>query len=121
MQSTKMTQLEGLDEGIISLVLLERTFTIIDGNKKKTDQAISNATIDIAAPPTGSLTPFNIYAALSRCRGRESIRLLQESDEKLFTSHPSKYLWVEDERLFRFDSDTEKWWNTVRNTNATQD
>ncbi|KAG8214150.1 hypothetical protein J3R82DRAFT_10916 [Butyriboletus roseoflavus] len=49
----------------------------------------------------GALTPFNISVALSRCRGRDTIRLLRDFDDKLLTSHPSEYLRTEDERLQR--------------------
>lgn len=78
-------------------------------------QTISYALIDIAPPPTGSLTPFNVYMALSRSRGRESIWLLREFDKKLFTSHPSEYLRVGDERLLKLDSNTKKWWDSIQN------
>ncbi|KAG1817848.1 hypothetical protein EV424DRAFT_1267137, partial [Suillus variegatus] len=49
-------------------------------------QTISHSIIDIATPPSGGLTPFNVYVALSRGRG------------------------LEDERLMRLDVETEKWW-----------
>ncbi|KAG2749739.1 hypothetical protein P692DRAFT_201680074, partial [Suillus brevipes Sb2] len=40
-------------------------------------QTINKSIIDIATPPSGGLTPFNIYVALSsRGRGRDNIRLL---------------------------------------------
>ncbi|KIJ04774.1 hypothetical protein PAXINDRAFT_94320 [Paxillus involutus ATCC 200175] len=125
MLSTKVTQLEGLEKNIIPLVPLERTFSIVVGNRKKTvvrtqlpltaayaftnyrsqGQTICHAIIDIGTPPSGSLTPFNIYVALSRCRGRENIRLLREFDEKLLMNHPSEYLRIEDERLKNLESD----------------
>ena len=76
-------------------------------------QTIHHAIIDITSPPTGSLTPFNIYVALSRCCGRDSIRLLHDFDEKLLTSHLSEYLRVEDERLARLNKETEEWWKTL--------
>ncbi|OAX32740.1 hypothetical protein K503DRAFT_701606, partial [Rhizopogon vinicolor AM-OR11-026] len=44
-------------------------------------RAIANSIIDIRMLPTGGLTPFNVYVALSR-----------------------------DERLARLDDETEKWW-----------
>ncbi|KAF8119744.1 hypothetical protein EV363DRAFT_1146192, partial [Boletus edulis] len=77
-------------------------------------QTINHAIIDIATPPSGSLTPFNVYVALSRCRGRESIRLLRDFDEKLLMSHPSEYLRLEDERLVKLDQDTRRWWDKVQ-------
>ncbi|KIJ10060.1 hypothetical protein PAXINDRAFT_157720 [Paxillus involutus ATCC 200175] len=134
MLSTKVTQLEGLEKNIIPLVPLERTFSIIIGNQKKMvvrtqlpltvayaftnyrsqGQTICHAIIDIGTSPSGSLTPFNIYVALSRCRGRENIQLLQEFDEKLLMNHPSEYLCIKDERLKNLESDTESWWNTTQ-------
>ena len=73
-------------------------------------QTIQNAIIDIASPPTGTLTPFNIYVALSRSWGREGIHLLRDFDEKLLTRHPSEFLRAEDERLARMNEETENWW-----------
>ncbi|KAF8125257.1 hypothetical protein EV363DRAFT_1119588, partial [Boletus edulis] len=73
-------------------------------------QTLKNVVVDIGPPPTGELTPFNAYVALSRSRGRESIRLLHPFDEKLFTSHPSEHLRTEDERLNRLDEVTAEWW-----------
>ena len=45
------------------------------------------------------LTTFAAYVALSRSRGRETIRLLGDFDNELFTSHPSEDLRHEDRRL----------------------
>ena len=55
--------------------------------------------VDIAKPPSGALTAFNTYVSLSRSRGRHSIRLLCDFDEKLFTTHPNEELRKEDLRL----------------------
>lgn len=41
--------------------------------------------------------------------------MFRDLDEKL-TSHPSEYLRVEDERLFKLDTDAEKWWNSVQDS-----
>ena len=38
-------------------------------------QTIENTIINIGTPPSGELTPFSIYVALSRGHGRENIRL----------------------------------------------
>ncbi|KIK81359.1 hypothetical protein PAXRUDRAFT_156284, partial [Paxillus rubicundulus Ve08.2h10] len=73
-------------------------------------QTISTVLIDIGTPPTGQLTPFNIYVALSRSCGRDTIRLLRDFDERLLTSHPSEYLRVEDARLARMDEETLRKW-----------
>ena len=131
MSRTKAVQLEGLEKDVLPLVPLERTFSIVHGKGLKTirrrqlpvtpaysftdyrsqGQTLSHSIIDIATPPSGGLTPFNVYVALSRGRGRDNIRLLRDFDEKLLMSHPCEYLRVEDERLMRLDVETEKWWN----------
>lgn len=74
---------------------------------KSQGQTIEYVIIDIGKPPSGSLSPFSIYVALSRSRGRDTIRLLRDFDEKLFTSHPSESLRVEMKRLEKLDRITE--------------
>ncbi|KAF8425817.1 hypothetical protein L210DRAFT_871327, partial [Boletus edulis BED1] len=81
-------------------------------------QTLSCAIVGIGTPPSGTLAPFNIYVALSRCRGPEFIRLLRDFDEKLLMSHPSEYLRVEDERLHQLAKDTQKWWDEKQNTGS---
>jgi hypothetical protein len=131
MDRTKAIQLEGLEKDVLPLVPMERTFAIVHEKELKTirrrqlpvtpayaftdyrsqGQTISHSIIDIATPPSGGLTPFNVYVALSRGRGQDNIRLLRDFDEKLLVTHPCEHLRVEDERLLRLDADTEKWWN----------
>ena len=62
--------------------------------------------VDLGKPPTGALNGFNAYVALSRSRGRNTIRLLREIDSKLFTEHPSEILREEDVRLTRLERQT---------------
>ncbi|KIN92634.1 hypothetical protein M404DRAFT_114797, partial [Pisolithus tinctorius Marx 270] len=69
-------------------------------------QTIEHCIVDIGTPPSGGLTPFNAYVALSRSRGRDTIRLLCDFDEKIFTQHPSEYLRLEDQRLAGLDRKT---------------
>ncbi|KAF8483185.1 hypothetical protein JB92DRAFT_3266252, partial [Gautieria morchelliformis] len=73
-------------------------------------QTLPCVIVDIAMPPTGGLTPFNAYVALSRSSGSSTIRLLRDFDDKLFTQHPSKFLRLEDERLEKLDLETTAWW-----------
>ena len=75
------------------------------------DQTLEPVIIDIGPPPHSSLTPFNIYVALSRGMGRDNIRLLRDFDEKLLQQHPSKYLRLEDERLKMLDEKTKALWD----------
>jgi hypothetical protein len=56
-------------------------------------------------PPTGTLSVFNLYVALSRSAGRHSIRLLRDFDSKLFKlKHDQKLLDV-DARLESLDAE----------------
>ncbi|KAJ7865406.1 hypothetical protein B0H13DRAFT_1637101 [Mycena leptocephala] len=41
-------------------------------------QTIPYVLVDIAKPPTGTLSFFNLYVALSRSSRRETIRLLRD-------------------------------------------
>lgn len=131
---TKASSLEGLDENVIHLIPMERTFSIIHGNQCKTvvhkqlpltsayaftdyrsqGQTIQNAIIDITSLPTENLMPFNIYVALSHCRGREGLCLLCDFDDKLLTSHPSEYLRTEGERLVQLDREINIWWKAMQ-------
>ncbi|KAJ7036330.1 hypothetical protein C8F04DRAFT_1096106 [Mycena alexandri] len=63
--------------------------------------------IDLHKPPSGALTPFSAYVALSRSKGRSTIRLLRGFEPKLFTTHPSDDLAVEDARLDLCDAATQ--------------
>ncbi|KAI6011232.1 hypothetical protein BKA83DRAFT_14293 [Pisolithus microcarpus] len=62
-------------------------------------QTLSHVIVDISRPPTGGLNLFNLYVALSRSSGHETIRLLRDFDEKLFLCSHSTDLIAEDDRL----------------------
>jgi hypothetical protein len=66
---------------------------------KSQGQSIDPVLVDIRNPPTGKLSPFSAYVALSRSKGRDSIRLLSDFDDGLFQTHPSLDLAVEMDRL----------------------
>ena len=55
--------------------------------------------IDLRDTPTGKISPFSVYVALSRSRGRDSIRLLSDFDDQLFKTHPNADLAIEMQRL----------------------
>jgi len=81
LQSTKSGVLPGLQDGVIPITPIEWTFTLTEMKRKQcqgnnyhwpaymfTDycsqgQKIDKAIIDIAMPPSGRITPFNIYSA----------------------------------------------------------
>ena len=64
--------------------------------------------VDIAPTPQFNVTPFVAYVGLSRSNGRDTIWLICDFDDKIFTQHPSEDLWVEDEKLQHLVDDTER-------------
>jgi hypothetical protein len=118
----------GIPPGLIPITPISTTFTVANGrgeerkiqrtqyaltgayaftDYKSQGQTIEKAIIDIRHPKSGRpLSPFNVYVALSRGRGRDSIRLLTEFDCNLFTTHPSEELRGEMERLEALDAAT---------------
>jgi hypothetical protein len=110
----------GLQEGLIPIFPTERTFTVQHQNGRKTKvtrrqialtsgyaftdyksqgQTLEHVIVDLAKPPTGNISAFGAYVALSRSRGRDTIRLLRDFDDALLTTHPSEMLFEEDRRL----------------------
>ena len=73
---------------------------------KAQGQTIEHVIVDMAKPPSGKLNAFHMYVSLSRSRGRETVRLLRDFDEKLFTVHPNEHLRKEDERLDMLERET---------------
>ena len=66
---------------------------------KSQGQTIEVVLVDLRNPLSGKLSPFSAYVALSRSRGRDTIRLLSDFDEDLFCTHPNPDLAVEINRL----------------------
>jgi PIF1-like helicase len=81
---------------------------------KSQGQTIEYVIIDIGRPPTGSSSPFSVYVALSRSRGRDTIRLLRDFDPNLFQNHPSEALREDMRRLQKLNEETKKDWQTRR-------
>ena len=79
-------------------------------------QIIEYCVVDIGLPPYRQLTPFNAYIALSHSRGRNTICLLHEFDECLFTRHPSEHLQEENIRLQKLNYETKKKWEGLQLT-----
>lgn len=117
----------GLGKGLIPIFPSEGTFSALLPNGKRTTitrrqlaitasyaftdyrsqgQTLEYALVDIGKTPSGKLSPFSAYVALSRSRGRDTIRLLRDFDDALFTNHPSEELRDEDDRLQTLDLDT---------------
>lgn len=76
-------------------------------------QTIPYVIIDIATPPPGTLSLFNLYVALSRSSGRSSIRILRNFDDSLFKKTHDTALMVEDDRLEELDRITKIWWEQM--------
>ena len=117
MQTT--TAFEGVPEGIIPISPSMLRFSVdVEGGKvnlerrqlavvpgyaftdyKSQGQTMGCVIVDISKPPSGALSPFSVYVALSRSRGRQNIRILREFDHTLFMHHPSEDLRLDMERL----------------------
>ncbi|KAJ7633509.1 hypothetical protein B0H17DRAFT_961772 [Mycena rosella] len=66
--------------------------------------------VNIGTPPSGTLSLFNLYVALSRSSGRESIRLLRDFGDELFLKGHDPALLAEDDRLETLNEGTSQWW-----------
>jgi hypothetical protein len=134
---TRASQLKGLDESVIPIEPITRTFRVdvLEKGTKLTrtisrkqlpitpayastdyraqGQTIGHVLVDIATPPTGGLNLFNLYVALSRSSGRETIRLLRDFDQKHFQAAHTPELTREDDRLRILDEQTSEWWQAL--------
>jgi len=81
---TRAAQLEGLEESVIPIEPMTAAYAFTD--------------------------LFNIYVALSRSSGRNSIRILRDFDEHVLFKPLPEALIREDERLRSLDKQTERWW-----------
>jgi hypothetical protein len=117
---------EGIPEGIIPITpstikfnvetgggrtrIERRQVAIVPGyaftDYKAQGQTMGCVIVDISKPPTGMLSPFGVYVALSRSRGRETIRLLRDFDPELFMHHPSEDLRLDMARLELLNGET---------------
>ena len=59
-------------------------------------QTIPAAIMDVATPPTGGLNLFNLYVALSRSHGRDTIQLLHNFNDCFFYSKSFIRSWGDD-------------------------
>ena len=136
MDWTKVCKLSGLPDNVIPIepmsmrmdiqlgdnqksMAIQRTQFPITGAYAFTDyrsqgQTISQAIIDIAPPPRGSLNLFNLYVALSRCPNREHIRLLRDFKEETLLKKHDESLLKEDDRLEAINEHTLVSWGKVK-------
>ncbi len=73
-------------------------------------QTIPYVIVNIAKPPTETLTLFNVYVALSRSSRRSTICLLRDFDKEILSKPLDKYLALEDKRLISLDKETQVFW-----------
>lgn len=140
---TRANILPGLPEGVIPIVPASKSYSLTmsvvqnDGHIERvkrtirrlqfpitpayafTDyrsqgQTISAAIIDLADPPTGrGLTSHSLYVALSRCSGRDNVRILRDFDHSILKRPLELELVEEDQRLEGLDKTTEVWWDEI--------
>jgi hypothetical protein len=130
LERTKAPGFDGLPKNVIPIIPVKKSFTINKNQNKisvtrsqlpltlayaftdyrSQGQTLLPVIIDIAPPPYGHLTPFNIYVAFSRGTGRENIRLLRDFDYTLLQHHPSEFLRLEDIRLHHLNESTKQLW-----------
>lgn len=134
---TRATRLEGLEDCVIPVEPITTSYQIkvpVDGKMVQrtvqrkqfpvtaayafTDyraqgQTIPFVLVDIASPPTGGLSLFNLYVALSRSSGRETIRLLRDFDDRIFMAKHDQILIQEDDRLDALNEATVKWYDQI--------
>jgi hypothetical protein len=139
LDKTRATQLEGLDNNVIPIEPLSKSFRISVQEEKLTTRTVTRTQlpitaayactdyraqgqtmaaviVDISTPPTGGLSLFNLYVALSRSAGRDTIRLLRNFEDRFFTVSQVAELTAEDERLETLDRRTVAWWENVKRT-----
>lgn len=127
----KNIKLDGLEENEVPLQPVQRSYKLQLQNGKQvtvtrtqlplqiarafTDyrsqgQTILPIAIDIGRPPSGSISPFNAYVALSRSKGKRSVRLVRDFEDSILQTTPSKDLELEDIRLGKLAETTVKGW-----------
>ena len=129
-QRTRAAALPDLEDGVIPIKRIStktqirvrgktrtvtRTQFPITGAYAFTDyraqgQTIPCVVVDIVTPPTSGLSLFNLYVALSRSSGRNTIRLLRDFDDETFLQAHVPELLEEDERLVELNANTGRWW-----------
>ncbi|KAJ6615480.1 hypothetical protein B0H10DRAFT_63413 [Mycena sp. CBHHK59/15] len=83
-------------------------------NYRSQGQTIPFLLVDIATSPSGTLSLFNLYVALSRSSGRATVRLLRNFDDALFLKGHDPIVLAEDDKLERLNEQTKRWWQEMR-------
>ncbi len=139
MLRTRASQLQGLDDHVIPVepaqchmqiqitrspeAPLKRTVTrrqfpmtpaYAFTDYRSQGQTIPFVLVDIKSPPgPQKLSLFNLYVALSRSSGRQTIRLLRDFDDQLFLQVHEQELLDEDQHLEDNDKKTKTWWSAL--------
>ncbi|KAJ6453999.1 hypothetical protein DFH09DRAFT_1298158 [Mycena vulgaris] len=77
-------------------------------------QTLAYVYVDTGTLPAGGLSLFNLYVALSRSSGRDTIRLLRDFDDEIYKKGHEPELLAEDDRLEGLNEDTSQWWARMR-------
>jgi len=111
-KGTKLT-FQGLPPGVIPLTPSLANFSI----KDRTGKSFKIVRRQYAMTAGYAFTDyksqgqtFSVYVALSRSRGRDTIRLLRDFDVNLFQNHPSEALRTEMKRLEELNEATKNEW-----------
>ncbi|KAG8736848.1 hypothetical protein FRC10_008796 [Ceratobasidium sp. 414] len=82
-------------------------------------QTIESVIVNITAPPDGGrLSLANLYVALSRSSGRETIRILRDFNEKLLAQPLDPDPAADDERLEELEAKTKLWCEGMKSSSA---
>jgi ATP-dependent exoDNAse (exonuclease V) alpha subunit len=123
--------LPGLKPGQFPIFPSESKFTIGDKKKKVTitrrqfpltpayaftdhkaqGQTMGFVIVDIGCLKKFPVNQFAAYVALSRSKGRDTIRLLRDFEDELFTKPPAADLQDIDSKLARLVQDTKEKWD----------
>ena len=90
----------------VNVIVIYLTYAFTD--YKSQGQTMEYVIVDISKPPTGLLSPFSMYVALSRSRGQKTIQILRDFDPTLLMHHLSEDLRSDMARLECIDEQTKE-------------
>ncbi|TFK91367.1 hypothetical protein K466DRAFT_458945, partial [Polyporus arcularius HHB13444] len=82
LKTTMQIEIERVDGSALKRSVTRRQFPITPAyaftDYRSQGQTIPSVLVDLKSPPSGKLSLFNLYVALSRSSGRGTIRLLRD-------------------------------------------
>ena len=134
LEQTRISKLKGLEDGVIPIEPRNWTKSTNQySSKKRWNNTLDHQTItisidahlcfhwllslrprDIATPPDGTMSLFNVYVTLSWSAGQHAIQLLWDFNPAAITQKHSAEILMEDNRLEHLNHETAKWWHTVK-------